>query len=261
MSTEDKLKKRYSREELEKIVKRAEELYSKDKQAFDHEILTATADDLDIPQEYIKKAINDLKQEKTIQEKKQNYTKIALAAGIICVLVIAVVIWFAIQSRSPQNMLSNMKDQYYNTLVNLDENIKNKRAQLENVIERRFELIPKLTEVVREYAQLEKEILQSLTQAQTSYKHAKNLEQKTEALTLYNNTISSFIETADKIKLSKANQLYQDLLFEIAGSDNRIAVERKRYNEAVSEYNKLVRQSPLNEYVEELGFDIEKSYW
>jgi len=50
-------------------------------------------------------------------------------------------------------------------------------------------------------------------------------------------------------------------MFEIAGSDNRITVERKRYNDAVSAYNKSVRQAPLNEYIEQLGFAKEKAYW
>jgi len=99
-----------------------------------------------------------------------------LALGFFIVLGIALIVWFSVQSSSPENILQSMKDKYYNTLVALDEDVKTKHAQLENVIERRFELIPKLEEVVREYAQFEKDILLSFTQARNSYQNAVSVE-------------------------------------------------------------------------------------
>jgi LemA protein len=261
LNTQDKLKRRYNQEEFEKIIQRAAEIYHKDQEGYDDEILSSTAEELDIPKKYVKHAIRTLKREKAIQAKNKRTMQIALALGLIVVLVIVLIVWFTVQSSSPANVLQSMKDKYYNTLVTLDEEVNTKRAQLENVIDRRFELIPKLTQIVREYAQLEKDMLLSFTQAQDSYQNAVDIEQKAQALTLLNRTLTDFMKAAEKSDQIKSNELYQNLMFEIAGSDNRITVERKHYNDAVSAYNKFVRQDPLNEYAEQLGFDIQKAYW
>ncbi|MBN1799065.1 MAG: LemA family protein [Spirochaetales bacterium] len=261
MNTQDKLKRHYNQEEFEKIIQRAAEIYHKDQEGYDDEILSSTARELDIPKKYVKQAISSLKQEKAIKANKMKAVQLALAAGLIIIICIVLIVWFTVQSSSPESVLQNMKDKYYNTLVTLDEEINTKRAQLENVIDRRFELIPKLQNLVREYAQFEKDILISLSKAQNSYQSAGSSSEKSEALAALNSTLAEFIQSAEKVDPIKSNELYQNLMFEISGSDNRIAVERKRYNDAISAYNKLVRQAPLNEYVEQLGFDNQKAYW
>jgi len=178
LNTQNKLQRRYNQKEFETIIQRAAEIYHKDKEGYDDEILSSAAQELDIPKKYIKQAITSLKQEKAIEEKNKRTVQMVLAVGFFIVLGIALIVWFSVQSSSPENILQSMKDKYYNTLVALDEDVKTKHAQLENVIERRFELIPKLEEVVREYAQFEKDILLSFTQARNSYQNAVSVEEK-----------------------------------------------------------------------------------
>jgi LemA protein len=141
-----------------------------------------------------------------------------------------------------------------------DEKVTAAMAQVENVIERRFELIPKLTALVHEYSDFEKGVITSLAAARESFATAAAFTDKAKALENLNAAITGYERAAARIPELKSSRLYENLMFEIAGSDNRISVERKRYNEAVSEYNSYVRRQPLADYIEALGFAKNKPY-
>jgi len=255
------LQRRYSKEDLEAIIGKAQELYNKTRESYDRQTLSETASDLDIPKEYIDQAIFALKEENAIKEKERKSRLIVLAvAGGLLAVIVMVIIAVATGS-TPDAKLRQMRDTYYNDIVRLDENVKTQAVQVENVIQRRFDLIPKLSGLVREYSRSEKEIIQALTGADMEYKGALSFTEKTRALGRLDQVIDAYTKSVSEGGVFKSTELYQSLMFEITGSDNRISVERKRYNDAVSAYNTFVRQYPLAEYVEKLGFDRQKEYW
>lgn len=261
MNINPSIKRRYNKDELESIIKKAAELYQKDRDSYSSADLAGTAEELDIPREYIDAAITALKDENVIREKTRKKRNLVIAVLAIAAFLAAIITIVAIVKSSPQNVLKDMSARYYNQLATLDEQVRVQAAQLENVIQRRFDLIPNLTAIVREYAEFEKSILASANQAKTNYQSATTVIQKNQALDSLNAALDAFTKGAERIDTIEANELYQSLLFEIAGSENRIAMERRQFNDAVSRYNTFVRQKPLVDYVEELGFDREKEYW
>ncbi len=261
MAVHPKLKGRYTDDDLKKIIGRAQELYNREKATIDHAAVDETAAELDIPERYVDEAERALKAEDAVREKTRPKRRIIIAVGAAAAAVVVLIIVVALVMSTPSNRLQSARGQYYNRVVVLDEAIKTRRAQVENVIERRFELIPKLTELVRGYARSDKEILLSLDGARNAFGSSSSLSDKTAALDRLDQALSRITRTAQSKPDMKNAQLYRDLMAEIAGSDNRIAVERKRYNDTVGEYNAYVRQYPLVDYIEALGFAKEQAYW
>ncbi|MBN2353317.1 MAG: LemA family protein [Spirochaetales bacterium] len=261
MGSYQHMKGRYSREDLEKIIGKAQALYGRENDTLGRAELDSTAEELDIPREYIERAIAELKEENAIKEKSRKTMRIVLGLGAAGAVIVALIVIVALVRSTPSARLESVRGQYYNRVAALDEAVKTQRAQVENVIQRRFELIPKLTELVREYARSESAILLSLKGAQDAFGRAASLDEKTAALGSFNQALDSITAAARRQPEMKSARLYRDLMFEIAGSDNRIAVERKRYNDAVGEYNRFARQYPLADYIEALDFAREQPYW
>lgn len=143
----------------------------------------------------------------------------------------------------------------YNRLAALDENADQAWAQVENVLKRRADLIPNLVETVRGYAGHEEKVLtkviearSALGQAQTPEEYAKANDEMTEALRSINVVVEAYPEL-------KADGSFINLQTELAGTENRIAVERKRYNDAVGKYNQAVRRFPSNLIAGVMGFE------
>src|SRR5262245_44333203 len=131
-----------------------------------------------------------------------------------------------------------------NRLVALDEKTTAAWAQVETVLQRRFDLIPNLVRTVKGYAAHEKDILEEVTRLRSQWGAAKSVDDKVKAAGELEGVLSRLLVVAEKYPELKADQQFRDLQYELAGTENRIAVERGRYNETIREYNTSVRQFP-----------------
>ncbi len=129
----------------------------------------------------------------------------------------------------------------YNNVIAMDENVKGKWAQVENQLKRRYDLIPNLVETVKGYAKHEKELFENIAQARTQYFQAKNVNNKIEASNRLEGALSRLLLLKETYPVLKANQSFLKLQDSLEGTENRIAVERKRYNDAVQMMNTYIR--------------------
>ncbi|RKY86661.1 LemA family protein, partial [candidate division KSB1 bacterium] len=134
----------------------------------------------------------------------------------------------------------------YNNLVAKDEAVKAAWAQVENQLQRRFDLIPNYVETVKGYAKHEKEVLIAVTEARAKVGGAKSLPDRMKANNELSAALSRLLVIVERYPDLKANQNFIRLQDELAGTENRIAVERRRYNETVRDYNQTIRSFPTN---------------
>jgi LemA protein len=132
----------------------------------------------------------------------------------------------------------------YNKLVTLDEGVKTAWAQVENQLQRRMDLIPNYVETVKGYARHEREVFIEVTEARAKVGGSVTPSQQIEANTELTAALSRLLLVVERYPDLKANQNFIRLQDELAGTENRIAVERMRYNEAVREYNVYIRRFP-----------------
>ena len=146
-----------------------------------------------------------------------------------------------------------------------DEAVNNGWAQVENVLQRRMDLIPNLVETVKGYANFERETLEAVIQARANATRTQinadqlmdNPEQLTQYLEAQNglsSALARLMVVVERYPELKANQNFLRLQDELAGTENRIAVERRRFNETVRDYNLNVRRFPVNLIAGLLGF-------
>jgi LemA protein len=134
----------------------------------------------------------------------------------------------------------------YNTFVSLDEAVKGSWAQVENQLQRRYDLIPNLVETVKGYAKQEKDVLVEVTNARAKVGGATSVPEKISANNELSSALSRLLVVVERYPDLKSNQNFMRLQDELAGTENRIAVERKRYNDAVKAYNIAIRSFPAN---------------
>lgn len=134
----------------------------------------------------------------------------------------------------------------YNSLVQSEEDIDQKWSQVENVLQRRADLIPNLVEVVKGYAAHEKEIFADVAEARSRLLAAKSPSETAEANTGMTSALGRLMAISERYPDLKANQNFTQLQDELAGTENRIAVERKRYNDSVGSFNKKIKTFPNN---------------
>lgn len=143
----------------------------------------------------------------------------------------------------------------YNRLVGLSQNVDAKWAQVQNQYQRRFELIPNLVSTVQGAANFEKSTITEVTEARASVGQVKldpnqapndaaQLEKFERAQGQLSSALSRLLVVAERYPDLKATQNFRDLQAELAGTENRIAVERMRFNEAVQGYNTTVKRVP-----------------
>jgi LemA protein len=142
----------------------------------------------------------------------------------------------------------------YNKFVALDETVKSSWAQVENQLQRRYDLIPNLVETVKGYAKQEKDVLVEVTNARARVGGAGQIPDKIAANNELSSALSRLLVVVEKYPDLKSNQNFLRLQDELAGTENRVAVERKRYNEAVQSYNVAVRSFPGNIVAGIFGF-------
>jgi LemA protein len=131
-----------------------------------------------------------------------------------------------------------------NQLINAQENMKAAWSQVENVLQRRSDLIPNLVATVKGYAKHEKEIFTQVAEARAKLGGARTIPEKIQANQNLESALSRLLVVVERYPELKANQNFMALQDELAGTENRIAVERLRYNDAVRSYNLLVRRFP-----------------
>jgi len=142
----------------------------------------------------------------------------------------------------------------YNRFVTLDEGVKSAWAQVENQLQRRFDLIPNLVETVKGYAKQEKDVLVEVTNARARVGGAATVPDKINANNELTGALSRLLVVVEKYPDLKSNQNFLRLQDELAGTENRISVERKRYNDAVQGYNVAIRSFPANLLAGMFGF-------
>jgi LemA protein len=129
----------------------------------------------------------------------------------------------------------------YNTVITMDENVKGKWAQVENQLKRRYDLIPNLVEAVKGYAKHEKELFENIAEARTKYFQAKTLKDKVTNANQLEGALSRLLLLQERYPELKANQSFLKLQDSLEGTENRISVERKRYNDGVQILNTHIR--------------------
>jgi LemA protein len=170
-----------------------------------------------------------------------------LALVLIAVFIIASWIWSS-----------------YNGLVKLDENVNQSWAQVQNVYQRRFDLIPNLVETVKGYAAHERETFKAVTEARSKVGGVMQLDAKdltpenlakfNEAQAGLSGALQRMMVVVEQYPVLKANENFIRLQDELAGTENRIAQERMRFNQAAQEFNQTIRRFPQVMIANMLGF-------
>jgi LemA protein len=163
--------------------------------------------------------------------------------GCAVVAIIAIVVIVAIFGFSS-----------YNRLVKSDEGVKAAWAQVETQLQRRLDLIPNLVETVKGYASHERETLQAVVEARSRVAGATSVSEQAAANEQLSGALARLLVVVEQYPNLKADQTFIRLQDELAGTENRIAVERRRYNETARDYNVQIRSFPTVLFAGALGF-------
>jgi len=143
----------------------------------------------------------------------------------------------------------------YNTLVTMDEDVKAAWAQVENQLQRRYDLIPNYVETVKGYAKQEREVFIKVTEARSKVGGATSINEKIQANNQLSSALSRLLVVVERYPDLKSNTNFIRLQDELAGTENRIAVERRRFNEKVRIFNTKIRRFPTNIIAGMFGFE------
>jgi len=169
--------------------------------------------------------------------------KILLGIGIITVLIIISFV------------------SVYNGIVTKHETITAKWAQVENQLQRRNDLIPNLVNTVKGYAAHERTVFENVTNARSQWAKATTIDEKVKAAGAMDAALARLLLVVENYPDLKASANFLALQDELAGTENRIAVERMRYNEAVRDYNVTVRMFPGNIIAGMFGYKPATEYF
>lgn len=142
----------------------------------------------------------------------------------------------------------------YNSLVTLNVNVDSKWAQVQVQLQRRYDLIPNLVNTVSSYAQFEKSTLTQITQLRSQWAAASTPEQQVQTSNQIESTLSKILAVFEAYPNLQTITALQNLQFELAGTENRVAVSRQDYNSAVQSYNTAIKLFPNNVIAGYLGF-------
>ncbi|HHV79312.1 MAG TPA: LemA family protein [Firmicutes bacterium] len=148
----------------------------------------------------------------------------------------------------------------YNKLVSLSEAAAGQWAQVENQLKRRADLIPNLVQVVKGYASHETEVFTKIADARAKLAGTLSQEQRIEAENQLSSALARLLVVVERYPELKADQQFTGLRDELVGTENRLAVERMRYNEIVQQYNRTVRSFPMLFFARMFGFQAKPYY-
>lgn len=212
----------------------ASRFYAQKSQEYSLKELEQAGIEAQIPPEFIRQAVQELQIQEIKTRKRSQKLKI-FSIGLALVI-------------------SSWSIWTYNTLNDAEQKVDSAWAQVENQFQRRSDLIPNLVSVTQAHAQHERELVTQLTQSQQNYLQASTPAQKIAANIQMGKAISQFQQYIVQNPQLSAAQAFTNLQYELAGTENRIAVERMRYNQAVQAYNRQVKLFPTSLISPVFGF-------
>ena len=171
--------------------------------------------------------------------------KLFIGLGIIGAIILLGVFWYI---------------GIYNSLIRLNEETNNKWAQVETQYQRRVDLIPNLISTVKGAADFESSTLEEITRLRSQWQSAPTTEQRVQTANQIESALSRLLLVAENYPQLKATQNFLALQDELANTENKVAVERGRYNDAVRNFNARIKTFPSNMVVGQLGYS-DKSYF
>ena len=175
------------------------------------------------------------------------------AIGCIAAIVIGLVVVALV--------VGGMYVSHKNQMVTLNETVKSNWAQVDVVLQRRADLIPNLVSTVKGYATHEQKVFDDIAQARAALIGAKTPTDKIAANGALDSALSRLLVLQEAYPDLKANANFQSLQDELAGTENRIAVERKRYNDSIQAYNTYIQQFPNSVFAKWAGFQVNNAYF
>ena len=172
----------------------------------------------------------------------------------IAIIVVAVVVVFALMSFGQYVGVRNM-------LVAKNEAVKASWSQVDIVLQRRADLIPNLVETVKGYAQQEQTGVGDIAKARSALLSAGSPQEKIAANGRLDGALGRLLLIVENYPQLKSNENFLRLQDELAGTENRIAVERKRYNDTLQDYNTYVQQFPNSVFAGWAGFKPNEAYF
>lgn len=171
--------------------------------------------------------------------------KFAIGCSIIAVLVILILIavFFGVYINIRNNIIA--KD------VKVDESW----AQVQNVYQRRLDLIPNIAEAAKAYLKLEKDIFEAIAAARSGIQSSQTPSELESAASEVNSLIRDIKVTVEDTPELKASETIRDLMNQLEGTENRITVERQRFNESVRDYNVYIKSWPNSIIAGRMGFE------
>src|SRR3954468_1322826 len=148
-----------------------------------------------------------------------------------------------------------------NQMVAKNETVKSAWSQVDVVLQRRADLIPNLVETVKGFAQQEQTVFGDIARARSALLSAGTPQQKIAANGQLDNALGRLLVVVENYPQLKSNENFLRLQDELAGTENRIAVERKRYNDTLQDYNTYVQMFPHNIFAGWAGFKANEAYF
>jgi len=148
-----------------------------------------------------------------------------------------------------------------NDMVRKNEAVKSQWSQVDVVLQRRADLIPNLVETVKGFAAQEQTVFHDIASARSALMGAKTPADKIAANGQLDNALSRLLLIVENYPQLKSNENFLRLQDELAGTENRIAVERKRYNDAIQDYNTYIGLFPNDIYARWAGFQRNNAYF
>jgi LemA protein len=170
-----------------------------------------------------------------------------MGKGIIALIVIVIIVIVGIA------VVAGI----YNAMVQKQADVQNAWGQVENQFQRRADLIPNLVETVKGYAKQEETVLTEVTRLRSQWQEATTREAQVTAANELEGALGRLMVVVENYPDLKSSQNFLALQDELAGTENRVAVERKRYNDAVTVYNKYIRVWPNSMFAAWFGFKDE----
>ncbi|PIP12154.1 MAG: LemA family protein [bacterium (Candidatus Stahlbacteria) CG23_combo_of_CG06-09_8_20_14_all_40_9] len=135
---------------------------------------------------------------------------------------------------------------YYNRFVTLEEGVRNQWTQVESQLKRRFDLIPNLVETAKGYMTHEREVFTNIAEARSKLAGSVTIQERIEGERELDMALGRLLALVENYPYLKANENFLKLMDQLEGTENRIAVERMRYNEKVRVYNTIIKRFPGN---------------
>jgi len=148
----------------------------------------------------------------------------------------------------------------YNSFVTMNEGITSQWSQVENQYQRRFDLIPNIVATVKGVASQEQKVFGDIAEARTRYSGATTANEKASAATQVESALGRLLVIAENYPVLQSSQAYRDLIVSLEGTENRISVERMKYNDLVRGLNTSVKRFPTSILASLFGVE-ERAYF